>query len=89
MISGWTNKDAAFLQKFLDSDTGKKFKQGFKETEPDLNAETLEGRALQAAAFNQWRETRNFAKNALQLQPEEKHEDIGIPVEELDVRPNA
>lgn len=89
MISGWTNEDATILQKFLNSDTGRKFKQGFKETEPDLEAATIDGRAMQAAEFSQWRKIKNFAKNALQIQPEEKHEDNGIPVEELDVRPDA
>lgn len=86
MISTWTNKDAITLGKFLDSDTGRKIKQGFKDTEPDLNATTLEGQALKAAAYRQWNDDKTFIKNALEVQPEEKAEDTGIPVEELDVR---
>lgn len=86
MIQGWTNKDAKFLQKFLNSETGRKLTSGFKGTEPDLDESTIEARALQAAEFAQWRKDKAFIQNALELQPEEPEPDRGIPVEELDVK---
>lgn len=82
----WTKSDAAFLKRFLESDTGQKVKTQFKAAEPVMDAKTLEARALQAAEFAQYRKDKDLIKNLLSYEPEPKKKDRFIDMEGLNVQ---
>jgi hypothetical protein len=83
----WTNKDTAFLKKFLESDTGLKVIDAVKAKEPVMDSDTLEGRALQAAEFSQYRKNVKLIKDLLVISPEAKKvKDQYIEMEDLDVK---
>ena len=82
----WEPRDSKFLQKFLDSDTGKKLVAKVKANEPEMAADTIEGSALQAAAFNQYRKDKELIKSLLQIPPESKEPTQYIDTSKLDVK---
>lgn len=84
-MNEWTVKDAKYLQKFLESDTGLKLKNAYRGLEPSLDAENIEGRALQAAEFSAHRKLGNLIRMMQEVIPEPKVKDEYIDMSGLDV----
>jgi hypothetical protein len=84
--SQWTSRDANFLRRFLESDTGVKLIETFKAFEPPLDEPTIEGRALQAAAFEQYRQDKDLIKGLMQVEKEPKEKPPYIDTSGLDVK---
>lgn len=86
MTEDWTPQDSKFLKRFLESDTGKKLIAKVKAAEPDMDSDTLEGRALQAAAFSQWRKDVKLVKLWAETTTDKEVKSPFIDLEPLDVK---
>ena len=86
MESPWNNEDAKRLRRFLNSETGKKLIDEYKSTEPAMDATTIEGRALQAAAFQEHRNAQSFVKSRRDFVEPDEQKRPWIDTEALEVR---
>jgi hypothetical protein len=82
----WTPRDAQFLQRFLESDTGKKLIAEFKAGEPNMDDKTIEGRALQAAAYSNYKAIKDWIKGKQLVEKEPKEKSPYIDTSGLDVQ---
>ena len=82
----WTPKDARFLSKFLESETGQKLKEKAKSLEPELDGKSIEEQALQASELKHHKVLVNMIKDSMAVTPEKKEKSNMIDMSGLDVK---